>query len=207
MAALGRLVAIHAGEADAGVVVDRHVQVLPAGFALRPTAAIAGDAMTGLEDASQLLDVDVHELAGRRALVADDLLARRRFHEPRTTMTAKYRVHGRGGEPERPADHVRPFAKLLACAQDRSLERFRGSARRAVRSAGAIAKGLTAPATVDPLGRGLPGAPDHERGRGDRHPGRDQVTETPTLTNGQDRICMKIHKSPPSVATLRQAAP
>ena len=77
--ALGRLFAIHAGEADAGVVVDRHIQVLPAGFALRPTAAIAGDVMTGLEDASQLLDVDVHELAGRRALVADDLLVRRRF--------------------------------------------------------------------------------------------------------------------------------
>ena len=75
--AVRRLVGMDGGEAESRVVVDRHVQVLPAGLALRLAAAIAGHAMAWPEDPSELLDVDVHELAGTRALVANDLLAGR----------------------------------------------------------------------------------------------------------------------------------
>jgi nucleoside-diphosphate-sugar epimerase len=53
------------------------------------------------------------------------------------------------------------------------------------------------PAAVHPLGGGLPGAADDERRGRDRHAGCDQITDTLPLTDGQDRICMKIHKSPP----------
>jgi hypothetical protein len=74
--ALGRLVRIDAGQAESRVVVDRDVHVLPAGVALRLPSAIAGHPMTRPEDATELLDVDVHELTGSCALVADDLLTR-----------------------------------------------------------------------------------------------------------------------------------
>ncbi len=44
---VGRLVGVDGGEAEPGVVVDRHEQVLPAG-ALGSPRTIAGDAVAGL---------------------------------------------------------------------------------------------------------------------------------------------------------------
>jgi hypothetical protein len=73
---------------------------------------MGGDALAWPLEAAQLLDVDVHELTRRRALVADDLLARRSPLQPRATVPAKHRMHGRGRDAERPADQVRPFAEL-----------------------------------------------------------------------------------------------
>jgi hypothetical protein len=69
-----------------------------------------------------------------------------------------------------------------------------------MRPARANAQTFAPPLAGDPLRRRLPRAADDERGR-------DQIAEALALAKGQDRICMKIHKSPPSVATLRQAAP
>src|SRR5215207_5050716 len=51
-----------------GVVVDRQVQVLPAGVA-RAGESVAVDALADREEAAELLDVDVHELARPLALV------------------------------------------------------------------------------------------------------------------------------------------
>ena len=67
-----------------------------------------------------------------------------------------------------------------------------------VRPARAIEQAVTSTPTIDPLRRRLPGAADDERRRSDRHSGRYEITQALTLTNGQDRICMKIHTSPPS---------
>src|SRR5436190_3954487 len=69
------LVAEDLGVGEATVVVDRDVDVLPAFLALiAPVVAAAGDSVTGPVDPTQLLDVDVEELAGACALVAPRLL-------------------------------------------------------------------------------------------------------------------------------------
>src|SRR5208282_6462612 len=59
----------HRGICDAGVVVDGYVEELPtstAGLVL----GIAGDAVSGLVDARQLLDIDVQHVAGGVELVS-----------------------------------------------------------------------------------------------------------------------------------------
>src|ERR1035437_5447837 len=69
-----RLVALigqDGGEADARVVVDSNVQVLVAGAA-RLLAEDAGDAMPGLADAGQALDVEVDQIARTLVFVALD---------------------------------------------------------------------------------------------------------------------------------------
>src|SRR5262249_52817637 len=86
--AVGRLVGVHAREAEPGVIVDRDEQVLPAGLALGLTTTIAGNAMPGLEDAAELLAVDVHELAAALSLVADDFLAHSARDQARAPMPA-----------------------------------------------------------------------------------------------------------------------
>src|SRR6188472_4586946 len=191
---------MHGREAKAGVIVDRHVQVLPAG-PRGPAGAVAGDAVSGPHDAAELLDVHVHELAGTLALVADDLLAWRRRRESRTAMAAEHGMHSRGRDPQGPPDHVRSLAQLRARTQDCLLDDVGRLPGRGMRPARAITKVLAAKSPVDPIGSRLSGTANDERGCCDRHPGGDQVAHTLTLTNRQDRICMKIHKSPPSVAT------
>ena len=185
------------GEAEPGVVVDRHVQVLPAG-ALGSSRAIAGDAMAGPHDPAQLLDVDVHELTRRGTLVADDLLARR---------VARPAASDRAGEGRRARSRRRRRApsRSRAALREARLARAGSPARptpasacgERVRPARAITQTLASSPPVDPLRGRLPRAADDERRRGDRQPGRDEIADTLTLTDGQDRICMKIHKSPP----------
>ena len=59
------------GVGEAGMVVDADMEVLPA--AATPTAApAAADAVANAVDAAELLGVDVDELAGALAFVADD---------------------------------------------------------------------------------------------------------------------------------------
>jgi hypothetical protein len=50
-------------EGDAGVIVDGDVQVLPTGTA-GLFAAISGDAVAGLADTRQALDVEVDQITG-----------------------------------------------------------------------------------------------------------------------------------------------
>ncbi len=71
------LVGEHLCVSQAAVIVDRHVHELPTGQRDRFAAAtrrslsptIARNAMAGFKDAPELLDVDVDQLAGDRALV------------------------------------------------------------------------------------------------------------------------------------------
>ncbi len=58
------------GEGEARGVIDADVDELPPG-APDLVAPIMGDAMTGAHDATELLDVEVEQLAGELALVAD----------------------------------------------------------------------------------------------------------------------------------------
>jgi hypothetical protein len=152
---VGGLVGMDSCEAEAGVVVDRDVQVLPAGTLGSPRA-IASDAVAGPHDPAQLLDIDVNELTWAGALVADDLLARRTHDQARATVPAKHRVHRRSRHSDRPADHVRSFPQLLSRTQDRLLDRGRRAPRRAQRAARSVRKRLTSPSAADPLRRRLP---------------------------------------------------
>jgi len=122
--AVGGLIREDTRQAEPGVVVDRDEEVLPADPSCA-LGAIAGHAVSGYRDAPELLHIDVHELTGLRALVADDLLASWTRHESRAAVPTEHCVHGRGSDPERPANHVWALVKLLACAQDRLLERCR----------------------------------------------------------------------------------
>ena len=59
------------GEGDTGMVIDGDIEKLPAGAA-GFILGIAGEAMAGLVDAGQLLDVDVQQVAGSGQFVAHD---------------------------------------------------------------------------------------------------------------------------------------
>jgi hypothetical protein len=78
--------------------------------------------VSGDDDAPEPVHVDMHELARRGALVADDLLASHRETEARAAVPTQDRVHGRSREPECPPDHMRSLAQLLATTQDRPLD-------------------------------------------------------------------------------------
>ena len=82
--AAGAEIVEHLGVCQPRVVVDHHVHVLPAGNATQ-VALLAGallrrpvarHAVSGTADATQLLDVDVHELARAATLVAVGRLGR-----------------------------------------------------------------------------------------------------------------------------------
>ena len=75
------------------VVVDRHVQVLPAGPAGAVDPVFA-DALADLEEASELLRVHVQELARALALVADARIAAG-ARQARAACPAQHLVHGR----------------------------------------------------------------------------------------------------------------
>jgi hypothetical protein len=111
-------------------------------------------------------------------------------------VPAKHCVHRRGRDTERPADDVRSFAKLISCTQDRLLDDLRRPPGRAQWTARTVRERLAASSAINPLGRRLPRAADTERCSGDGHAGGDQITDSLTLANRQDRIFMKIHKSP-----------
>src|ERR671919_311308 len=185
--------------------LDRGEDVLPAGPA-RALAAVAGDAMAAGADAPELLDVDVHELARAGALVADDLRTRQGRPQSRGAMAAQDRVHGRGGQAERPAELVRAEAQLAAGAQDRLLESRRRAPGRAMRTARAVAEPLAVAVTADPLRSGLARAADHERGRRDRHARAHQSDQALSLPPAERGISMKNHRALLWLR-LRQAAP
>ena len=60
---IGLLIGEDGREGDAGVVVDGDVNVFPA-HAAGAVGRIAGDAMARPDDAAQLLDVQVQQIAG-----------------------------------------------------------------------------------------------------------------------------------------------
>jgi len=73
------------GKGEARVVVDGDVQILPARAARVVELAVAGDAMARADNAGQLLDVEVEEVARRGPFVAHH---RWRRFERRETMEA-----------------------------------------------------------------------------------------------------------------------
>src|ERR1035438_4182238 len=152
------------GEGDAGVVVDGDVKELPAGaagFILR----VAGEAMAGLVDTSQLLNVDVQQVAGSGKFVAHDGHGGLQHSDLVQLEPGEDAAHG-GPAQAGGLGNANP-GPTLAAQPLHAIDQFWGSgagrsmwARAAIAQAGLF---LGAEAT-HPLGRALP-ALDHGFGK------------------------------------------
>src|SRR5215831_3160497 len=101
-AGCGRLGREQLGVGESAVVVDRDVEVLPAGAAAQVAGRGTENPFADGPEAAQLLDVDVHELARAAALVAAHR-APLRTRKPRATVPAKHLPDREAGSPSWPA--------------------------------------------------------------------------------------------------------
>ena len=97
------LVRMDLGEADAGVVVDADVHVVPAGPG-RALAAVSGDGVAGLLEAREFLDVQVEQFTGMLPLVAPDRRGRLEGVEPVEPCPAQDPADGGGRDPHGPCN-------------------------------------------------------------------------------------------------------
>lgn len=174
------LVGQQLGVGDPAEVVDGHVQAgrprAPRGAAAAPQGAVP--AAVGY--AGHLLDIDVHELAGPLALVADGGdrapppglagdavdVGEPEHPAPRHDSGARPRRHARDGrQPERGEQHRR--ARL----SDAVLDLTRRGPRQPARAAAAVGHGLAGPAAAQPLARRLAADAHLPGGLGDRDAG------------------------------------
>ena len=94
--ALGGFVGEKLSEGEAGMVVDGDVEEFPAGAADVIALAVAGDAMAGALDPSELLDVEVEEFSRMCALVAQDRRWWGKFRQAVVMPTEEARDGGLG---------------------------------------------------------------------------------------------------------------
>src|SRR4029453_16295400 len=97
----------------ARVVVDRHLQVLPAGRTASLADVVPEHTLAERPEAAELLDVDVQELARALALVALNG-ATRRSRQPGGAVAREDLPNGGCGDSELGADHKRPCLRLPA---------------------------------------------------------------------------------------------
>jgi len=103
------------------VVVDREVEVLPAGQAAAVADVAAEHALAERPEAAELLYVNVDELARARTLVANDRSARR-SRQTRDAVAAKHLPDSRGRQAELAGDDQWPRLCVLPSGQDPLLE-------------------------------------------------------------------------------------
>jgi hypothetical protein len=115
------------GVGEPGVVVDREVEVLPAGAAVA-SEAVAVNALADRPEAPELFDVDVHELTRTGTLVAGNRAADR-LPQARDAVAAEHLPHRRGGQTELAGDDHRTRLRVLTGGQDALLELRRQSFR------------------------------------------------------------------------------
>ncbi|AQC42219.1 hypothetical protein BOB48_16845 [Bordetella pertussis] len=89
------LVGVDVGEGHAGVVIDGHEDEVPAG-PLNGIASVARDPVARALDTSQLLDVDVQQIAGGLMLVAHHRLGRLQVGQVRQTGAGQDAADGAG---------------------------------------------------------------------------------------------------------------
>ena len=97
------LVGIDLGEADAGVVVDADMHEIPPGPG-RALPAVPGDAVAGLLETREFLDVQVQQLAGALPLVAVDRRGRFEGIQPVKPCPTQDSADGGGRHSHRPRD-------------------------------------------------------------------------------------------------------
>jgi hypothetical protein len=135
-------------------IVDRDVQDFPAAMAAGP-GAIAGDAVADAVDPAELLGVDVEQLAGAGALVADHGRPGLERGEAAEAEAAQRQADGRTG-PLQPARDLRPGQALAAQPLDRGGDLGRQPAGRSGGRRAAVMEGRLAarPMPRQPLVRG-----------------------------------------------------
>src|SRR5262249_39219714 len=120
-AGCGRLGREQLGVGESAVVVDRDVEVLPAGAAAQVAGRGTENPFADGPEAAQLLDVDVHELPRAAALVAAHR-APLRTRKPRATVPAKHLPDSGGRKPQLARDDQRACVRVLARGEDALLE-------------------------------------------------------------------------------------
>lgn len=151
-------------EGEAGMIVNGHMEGLDAGarVALSP---IAGGTHPGVREAAQLLDVEVKELAGMVAFVADDgRFWRLQRREAIEMMAAQHAGESGFGDGQNHPD-LGIGTTFAAQLHDPGFELRTGPARLVMRHAGAIGQAGRKPAF---LGAGQPSSDSllaHTKGR------------------------------------------
>jgi hypothetical protein len=184
----------HGGEGDAGVIVDGHVEELPAraaGFIL----GISGQAMTGLMNLGQFFDVEVQQIAGSRMFVAED--GDQRFEHAGfvQSQAGEDAADGSAAQARGLCDaHSGP---ALAAQALHAANQFGGSSTRRAQGAGTTIpqRGATAQTkTLYPLGSGL--SADLVLGRGrvqGQLPLQNPLCELLSTVNGESRMMVVVH--------------
>ena len=160
------LVRIDLGEADAGVVVDADVHVVPASPG-RALAAVPGDAVAGLLEAREFLDVEVEQLTGVLPLVAPDRRGRREGVEPVKPCPPQDPTDGGGRHPHGPRN-LDPRLALEAQRRDAGDDTNRRGPGLSSRPRTAIAEARWAFGLI-------PGDPLAHRARTDARGSRDEA--------------------------------
>jgi len=131
------LVGTETGEGEAGVVVDGDVQGLDAGARIA-LGAIAGGTDAWACEAAQFLDVEMEEVAGSVAFVANDgRFGRLQSREAMEAVAAEHPGEGGLGDGQNHED-LGIGAALAAQGEDAGDELFAGFARLATRDRGVI---------------------------------------------------------------------
>jgi len=95
----GFLIGQDLGESDAGVVVDGDMHVLPAG-AMNAAAAVAGDATTDGVETSDLLDIEVEQIARSSMFIAQDRCSRLQISNAAEVKSAQDAADGGTTSPD-----------------------------------------------------------------------------------------------------------
>src|SRR5680860_520285 len=143
---------------DARMVVDRHVDPVPADATVLVDRPRSQHAMaTAWADATELLGVEVQQLAGCGALVADDRRPRLEPVETSEPVAAQQCIHGRGTQAGLPGQAMRADAQLASQPAQPLAELGRMGACLAPHHAAAIDQPelALAPVAVPPRGSGL----------------------------------------------------
>src|SRR5436305_1572775 len=105
-------------------------------------------------------------------------------------MAVEDRVHGRGCEPELPADRMRSAAAARPLGQHQPLQQLRAAPRRVVRPARAVLESFAGAEAADPLRGGLPRATAADGGGRDRRAGADCHYKPLSLAKAESSITM-----------------
>ena len=97
------LVGQHLAQGHPRGVIDGHVSKLPPG-PRHAVAAIAGDPVAGPPDASELFDIQVHQLAGARPFIAPRGRRQLQHVQPAPSAPAHDAGHGRPTDPDQARD-------------------------------------------------------------------------------------------------------
>lgn len=183
------------GVGKAARIIDGDVQMLPTHAAIAALAgAVARDAMANPADAAKLLGIDVDQLPGRRAFVADDGRPGIEGRETAETAPAQHDAHSRDRASQPPCDR-RTGQALAAQCLDLGLHFGRRPGGTVMRTRGTLHQPGFAMSrvTVPPLAH-RPGADALRRGNGcDGPPARETLHHQHSTIPRRAGILMDVH--------------